>query len=393
MSKKTTKKRVKDGKAKTKRRRKPSGIPFWRQPVFLGLVIALCAFVGMLVFGRLPVPHEVPQPPQQHAEVTLNDLRVEVESLLWRLGLQSEAVSQKPSEGVIDLRLQGDFPDPEQIAGFLERLQVLSTNLRVESYPPRKELRVFSGPALTVRLRFISPEPEPGPELSGPVVTIIMDDIGRSVPKVRRLLAIEQPVTLAILPSTPYATQVAGLAHEFDREVMVHIPMEPQGYPAIEPGRDALLIQHSAWEVKRRLRDMFQRVPHAVGGNNHMGSRYTEYAVGMQAVGEFMRDRGLLFVDSRTTGKTLAEQTMLEIGVPALSRDVFLDNNQDVELIRHEIQRLAAQARRYGAAVGICHPYPETLSALEVELPRLAAEGVRLVKVVEMVRITQSRGN
>jgi len=391
MSKKSSKKNTKSAKKKPAQRRKTAGVPFWRQPVFWGLLMALFAFAVMVMFGRLPSPQVEQQALPQHDETTLTDLQVEVESLLWRLGVQAGEVSQKPSEGVIDLRLQVDFPDAQQITLFAARLQELSTDLRLESYPPRKELRVFSGPALMVRLRFLVAAQEPVD--AGPAVTIIMDDMGRSLSKVRRLLAIEQPVTLAILPSTPHALEAANLAHAQGREIMVHIPMEPQGYPAIEPGRDALLLEHSEWEVERRLTDMFQRVPYAVGGNNHMGSRYTEYAVGMQVVGKFMHDRGLLFVDSRTTGKTLAEKTMQEMGVPVIARDVFLDNNQDVESIRHEIRRLSAQAKRHGRAVGICHPYPETLTALEAELPSLSAEGVRMVPVAEMIRLTQERGN
>jgi len=391
MSKKKNLRGKKRSKQKKSSQRKVSGVPFWRQPVFLGLLIALSAFIGMLLFSRIPSPEEVAPTPQIVKEISLTDLRVEVESLLWRLGLKPEDVNQQPSEGVLDLRVKGDFPDEQQVVGFDERLQALSTQLRVESYPPRRELRVFSGPALTVRLRFLAPSLQPADP--GPAVTIIMDDIGRSLDKVRRVLALEQPVTLAILPSTPYAQRSAELAHDEGREVMVHIPMEPQGYPAIEPGRDALLLEHSAWEIERRLKDMFQRIPYAVGGNNHMGSRYTEYDAGMRSVGEFLRERGFLFVDSRTTGKTLAEQTMQELGVPSVSRDVFLDNNQDVELIRREIRRLATLSKRYGLAVGICHPHPETIEALQLELPQLAHEGVRFVSITEAVRVAQSRGN
>lgn len=383
----------KNGKRVKRRsvRKKRDGVPFWRQPVVWGLLLASAAFVTMVMFGRLPAPEPpVVEAVRSEAQV-LADLRVEVESLLWRLGFGAEDVQKQPSEGMIDMHLTGVFPEPGQVEGFAGRLSEISPGLHVESYPPRKELRVFSGPALAVRIRFSEPVVDSRSPV--PTVTIIMDDVGRSMKKVRKVLALDEPVTLAILPSTPYATRAATLAYEQGREVIVHIPMEPQGYPAIEPGRDALLLEHSDWEIKRRLDDMFRKVPHAVGGNNHMGSRYTEYGNGMLVVGEFMRDRGLFFVDSRTTGATLAERVMRDQGVSAVSRDVFLDNDQDVEKIRAQIARLVSHAKRHGRAVGICHPYPETIAALEAELPSMKQRGVRVVSVGDLLSAAQSRGN
>jgi len=397
MKKRNSPRKKKAGTRKrlARKRNMGTGLPLWRQPVIWGFLLAAAAFVTMVMYGRLPAPPS-PVATQQtsfHLDDTeiLGDVRVEVESLLWQLGLETGDVTQEPSEGVLDLRLRGDFPATENLMTFKDRLEEISPELRFDRYVPGQELRVFNGPALIARLRFelqARTDKEPGP-----AVTIIMDDIGRSLPKVRRLLAIQQPVTLAILPSTPHASEAADLAQSQGREVMLHIPMEPQGYPAIEPGRDALLLQHDAWEVKRRLSDMFRRVPYAVGGNNHMGSRYTEYAVGMQAVGEFFRDHGLLFIDSRTTGKTLAAKTMRQHGVPAASRDVFLDNQQDVDKIRAQIRHLVAQAKRHGQAIGLCHPYDETLEALEYELPLLVEAGVDVITVTQMVRRVQERGN
>jgi len=398
MSKKTQrgKRTPAPSRKKTSIRRRRTSVPLWRQPVAWGMLLAIAAFIVMVVYGRLPAPSAPPaeKPVNQEARV-LEDLRVEVESLLWRIGLQDSDVTQTPSEGMIDLQLRGAYPQPGPIDHFRSRLREISPQLRLDNLAARDELRVFSGPALVARLRFV-PDNAPAPTPStfhGPVAAIIMDDIGRSLATVRQVVAFDQPVTLAILPSTPHAAESAELANAAGREVMVHIPMEPQGYPAIEPGKDALLLEHSAWEVQRRLADMFARVPHAIGGNNHMGSRYTEYAQGMEVVAGFMKERGLFFVDSRTTGKTIAEQVMRDHQVPVVARDVFLDNEQDVVKIRAQIQHLVAQARSHGVALGICHPYRETVEALGQELPRLQQEGVRLITVTELLGQRQARGN
>jgi polysaccharide deacetylase 2 family uncharacterized protein YibQ len=368
-------------------RKKASGIPFWRQPVVWGLLLAAVAFVVMVKYGRLPAPVVTTPDTLPSEELRLDDLREDLYTLFADIGVQPEEISQQRSEGMIDLVVDDSFPAPEALQDFRRQIDTYPAGLRFERFSPNRELRVFAGPELVVRIRFA--------EIlsSGPVVTIIMDDIGRSLSKVSQLLEMEQPVTLAILPSTTFAAESASRAHEAGREVMVHIPMEPQGYPATEPGSDALLLEHSGEEVVRRLEDMFRRVPYAVGGNNHMGSRYTEYAEGMAVVGEYMKGKGLFFVDSRTTGNTIAAETMQDIRVPVISRNVFLDNHQDVEKIRQEIRRLGAMAKRNGAAVGICHPYTETLEALRLELPQQKKDGVRFVTVAEMIALNQSRGN
>jgi polysaccharide deacetylase 2 family uncharacterized protein YibQ len=212
-------------------------------------------------------------------------------------------------------------------------------------------------------------------------VAIIMDDLGRDLATANALLAIDLPVTFAILPGEARAAQVATLAHRAGREVLIHIPMEPQSYPATNPGADALLLGQSSEELRRRFQGFVEQVPYAVGGNNHMGSRFTEYREGMEVVLTAMKEAGLFFVDSRTTGHSVALAEARRVGVPATGRDLFLDNAQDVELISREIRKLVAVAGRQGQAVGICHPYAQTLEALRRQAPYLRQQQVELVPV------------
>jgi hypothetical protein len=233
-----------------------------------------------------------------------------------------------------------------------------------------------------------SRRPSPAPPIltgGGGRVAIIMDDLGRDLATARELLAIDLPVTFSILPDGAHASQVAALAHHGGREVMLHIPMEPQGYPAADPGADALFVDQPAAEIRERFQGYLEQVPFAAGGNNHMGSRFTESREGMAAVLGAMKEAELFFVDSRTSGKSVALDEARRAGVPATGRDLFLDNIQEVEQITREIYRLAEQAARHGEAVGICHPYPQTLAALRRAAPWLRQSGVELVPVSQLV--------
>ena len=217
-------------------------------------------------------------------------------------------------------------------------------------------------------------------------MTIIMDDLGRSIYTAQTLVAIPQHVTFSILPGEAQAGKVAELAHRSGREVMLHVPMEPQGYPAVNPGDDALFVRYSEREIRSRFDVLLAAVPHATGANNHMGSRFTEDADALAPVMQSLREKGLFFIDSRTTGHTQVTAVANKYDVPTLSRDVFLDNVADVDAIVVQLGKLEARAKRQGMAIGICHPYPETLEALRRTLPEQAGRGITFVPVSRLLQ-------
>lgn len=331
-----------------------------------------------------PVPATAPVTPPVAPPATLfEDIRVEVESVLLRSGISLSQVDISRSGDLFRYKVQGAFPPAALLDEFSGRLPGLAADLRLEALAAEGELRIYRGESMVYLLHFRPPPVRPIKARAR--AAIIMDDLGRDLETARDLLAIDLQVTFAILPGEAYAAKVATLAHQSGREVMIHIPMEPQSYPATNPGDDALLIGQSPEEIRRRFQGFVERVPYAVGGNNHMGSRFTEYREGMEVVLAAMKETGLFFVDSRTTGHSLAFAEARRAGVPAAARDLFLDNEQDVEQISLEIRKLAVLAARRGQAVGICHPYAQTLEALRREAPYLKQQGIEIVPVSQLL--------
>ena len=138
-------------------------------------------------------------------------------------------------------------------------------------------------------------------------------------------------------------------------------------------------------ELIERVQSYFKKVPYASGANNHMGSRFTEFEAGMEAVLQVMHEKGMFFIDSRTTGQSVAGSVASKVGVPNAVRDVFLDNVADVDAISEQIRKLVRLAERRGKAIGICHPYPETLEALRREARYLRDGPVKVVFASKMV--------
>ncbi len=167
---------------------------------------------------------------------------------------------------------------------------------------------------------------------------------------------------------------------------MLHFPMEPVAED-IDPGPKALMVSHAPWEIRLFLEWGLARVPGIVGVNNHMGSRFTANPEAMSSVMEVLREKGLFYLDSRTTASDVGAASAAEAEVPFLARDVFLDHGESTyQTVLEQLARLERIALSRGHAIGIGHPHETTLSAIEAWREGLVARGVMLVPVTEILR-------
>ena len=220
---------------------------------------------------------------------------------------------------------------------------------------------------------------------SGPRLAIIIDDLGSDLAAARTILDLPFPLTLSVLPHKDHSAQIAEEAFRRGDQVILHLPMEAEG-SAAKPEAIELRVGMSAEEVDRVTSDMLATVPYAIGVNNHEGSRATADPQLMAAVMAALHARNLFFVDSRTTASTVAYDTARQAGVPAAYRNVFLDDVETREAVLAQLELAAHDAARQGSAIAIGHPHPETLAALAEGLPKLQAQGIRLVFASSLVQ-------
>lgn len=234
--------------------------------------------------------------------------------------------------------------------------------------------------AATTTARAETDEPNTVP----PRISIIIDDLGDQFARDWRAVRLPGAVTLAFLPYSPHSRELAGRAHRLGKDVMLHLPMESIERHALGPG--AITLDMSESEVMRAVAGALASVPHAAGINNHMGSLLTRNPEHMLwLMGELKRRGNLFFIDSRTTSRTVALRLAQENQVPALGRDVFLDDDPSPAAVKHEFQRLIKLARQRGYAIAIGHPHPSTLNLLERELPLLESQGIQLIPISALI--------
>ncbi len=196
-------------------------------------------------------------------------------------------------------------------------------------------------------------------------------------------IALKEPFTAAVIPGRPFSTQVDERLNARRIQTLIHMPMVTVTNATSEPDY-VLSDELSNGEIQRRLTKAHKDVPRAVGMNNHQGSGGTQSRKVMTGVTDFLSDQDMFFIDSRTIAGSIAESLSKERNIPTNSRDVFLDEVDDPEVIAGELFRLARIAKEHGEAIGIGHCRPNTLITLKKYLPALAEAGFDLVQVSKL---------
>ena len=153
------------------------------------------------------------------------------------------------------------------------------------------------------------------------------------------------------------------------------MPMEPKyasGYTGIDAGENALLTGLPKKEIMKLVEKNLAAVPHIKGVNNHMGSKFTESDELMNLVLKKVKKEGLFFIDSKTSPQSRGYDEAKKLGLKTAERDVFLDKGKEGErFIRARVNELLRISKKQGYAVGICHPYPQTIRVLSDMIPKL----------------------
>ncbi|MEA3428414.1 MAG: divergent polysaccharide deacetylase family protein [Thermodesulfobacteriota bacterium] len=278
------------------------------------------------------------------------------------------------------------------VAGFLAH-HILLRKQPVQPGPkiPTHKTPAFKTPVFEIYpktekvLRKPDYKPKPMPKgLSK--VAIIIDDIGYERRVAEKFLSLDAVLTFSVFPHAPFQQRIVRKARAKGIEIMLHLPMEPEEYPDVDPGPDALLTSMSPDELIDQLNKNLDAVPLIKGVNNHMGSKMTTESTRMYQIFSVLKKKGLFFVDSRTTSESICKPSARLLQVPFAERDVFLDHVQEADFIRRQIKELIRIAEVHGTAIGIAHPHLITYEVFREELLELQKK-VQLVPASSLVHI------
>jgi len=217
-------------------------------------------------------------------------------------------------------------------------------------------------------------------------IAIVIDDLGQDLRAAQEVLALPGKITVAIMPGFSLSKKVAELAKQDKHEVLLHLPMEYRGKNG-KPAPGMLRSTMTPMELLNVIGEDVDSVPGAIGVNNHEGSSLTENREAMKYLMAELQARDLFFLDSVTSGKSVAYATAKEFGMKAAKRDVFLDNeSENGEYIRKQLIELARIAKEKGHAIGIGHPHPATINELRKWLADAEKQGITIVPVSKLMQ-------
>ncbi|OUR74869.1 hypothetical protein A9Q75_19160 [Colwellia psychrerythraea] len=207
-------------------------------------------------------------------------------------------------------------------------------------------------------------------------VAIVIDDMGYRYTD-KHAFTLPGAITYAVLPHTTYGKRLAIQANSTNHDVLIHVPMESENRKKLGPG--ALTSNMDEQAFSQSLTKSFAEIPFAIGINNHMGSYLTQLYQPMAWTMAFLKQNNLLFLDSKTSPHSKAQQAAIDFGVPVKARHIFLDNELTDEYISQQFKQLVNFAQKHQTAIAIAHPHPETVATLNRLIPTLKLHGIELV--------------
>jgi len=384
------------------RKKKKKKLPRWQVTGLIVVAVALLAAVIWYLMGGFMID----RPPFEQR----------LEELVAARGIPEDAIVRDDpirKAGKMFVRSwRFSFPDSTARDGFLGDLEIAGAERKAEMAYPEElaaetvrlliildddkeafDLRLTVRAAPTaesppVELTAVpspTPRPQPPPGARGKLA-ILLDDGGQKMNLVPAAAELPAAVGFAILPFLPKSSETAVALHRAGHEIWLHLPMEPENYPADDPGPGAILMSMTPDELRTTLHSAINNIPHAVGVNNHMGSKATADLKTMTWIMQDLKSRGMAFIDSRTTVHTVAEEAARAQAVPTNRRHVFLDNERSAAAIRSQLDEAIYRSRMEGEIIAIGHLDPVTVEVLSWELPALSALGADLVKPSDLVR-------
>ncbi|MCM8815247.1 MAG: divergent polysaccharide deacetylase family protein [Candidatus Omnitrophica bacterium] len=223
----------------------------------------------------------------------------------------------------------------------------------------------------------------------GAKIALILDDAGWNPDVITWVKKIKVPLTLAILPESPFGLQIAKqIASLENTEAILHIPLEPENTrDETKASQEYLTTKMTNEEIVEKLEQYMKKFESYVCGvNHHMGSRFTANKEKMEVFLQKIKERNLLYIDSLTTSNSTGYTLARQMGIPAARRDIFIDNPAEYGEIIKTLDAAAKIAEKKGMVIAIGHVRTTTLKALNDKVPELERRGFQFIPVTQAVQ-------
>lgn len=216
-------------------------------------------------------------------------------------------------------------------------------------------------------------------------MAIVIDDFGYNKEPISAFVAIDRPLTFAILPYHPFSHEAATRGLSSGHQIILHLPMEPLARSE-ESEKLTIRITMSDEEIQTMTQKALENIPGLIGVNNHQGSRATADKRVMKVVLGQLKANNLFFLDSRTNSQSVGAESARQLGVRTGENELFIDNSDDVNAIKEKLHLAQQMAIKHGSVTVIGHARMNTATAVSEMIPELESNGIKLIFVSQIVK-------
>lgn len=366
----------------------PDYKPIWKKITIGIIVIALFLIILNIFFLSREAIISRPISRAEKDIIQRERIATIITDILYKYGIKTEWVTQTREEKVIQV------PTMLPIIQICQEIVNNTRSQQTEILNSYEDLRTGTiilelgyKQKLLYRLKFIRNDallPGAGK------IAIIIDDFGYSLSDlVQEFFNLDFSFTISIIPGLKYSNEISERALLNEKEILIHFPMEPLN-EKIEENPFLILTSLPDEEIQNRVRKAALLIQHAIGANNHQGSKATADERIMKIFLSELKNQNLFFIDSRTTNQSVSNKIAADLHFPIAGRDIFLDHEDDREAIKNQLIELAKMASKKNYAIGIGHLKPNTLQVLKEEIPGLQRLGYEFIFISEVFKLKQN---
>lgn len=193
-----------------------------------------------------------------------------------------------------------------------------------------------------------------------PKLVIIIDDVATKE-HVKMIQKTGLKLTPSFFPKTTASPNTPSLARDF-QFYMIHLPLQAKFDK--NPMPTTIKTDESYDSIDKKISQIKQDFKNVKYINNHTGSKFTSNQTAMDRLYKALNKYGFIFVDSRTSADTQVPIIAKKYNNPYISRDIFLDDSNELQNIKAQLDNAIAKAKKYGYAIAIAHPRKNTMQII-----------------------------
>ncbi len=219
-----------------------------------------------------------------------------------------------------------------------------------------------------------------------PQIAIIINGIGLNAKTTNiAITSLPGEINLGFSPYGRELQKWMNKSRTYGHEGLLMIPTEPLSYPNDDPGPHTLMTNAPSRDNLKRLDWLLSQVTGYVGVINEMGSKFTTSEDDVLPILNSLKERGLMFLDSRSTRFSVAAKVARRLSMPRALNNLYIDNNINSKDIRANLAKLENTARTYGVALGVANAVPLSIKEIALWSKSLSARGFQLAPVTAIV--------